>query len=368
MELITLSTSRNILQSGSPDRARMALYAKHLDTLHIIVLTRRDHGFRHEVHEGNLHLYPTNSHNRFTMLVDAFRIAYRTLSITHGEKTITAQDPLELGFLSYLLSRMTGAPYTVQVHGDYYSPFWTEGSLSRRFRRCFIPFVLGRAAKVRVVSDRVRRSLTLRGVQSERITVLPIRPRLEAFLDASRTRSDNTFTVLTASRLEPEKHIPFLVEAFAIFSRTHPNVRLRILGDGTERERIAASISAFGMEKYVELLPWSPHIEAEMANADVFVLASLHESYALVLIEALAAGTPVVTTDVGCAGEVVLNNVHGLIVSVNDVPAFALALERMYTDTTFRKEASTQGRALGKKLSEVREDAYAKEWVAAHTA
>ena len=370
MEIVTLSIGRNILKSGSHDRTRMTLYAKHLNALHIIILSRYEHEYADDIHEGNLHLYPTNSRSRFTMVIDAGRIAYRILKTrTATECTLTAQDPLELGLLSYLLSRSTKVPYTVQVHGDYYSPEWSEGSVIRKMRRRIIPFVLRHASKVRVVSERIRRSLEAIGISDSTMGVLPVRPVLELFLRATRTRPEGSpFVVLTASRFATEKNIPFLIRAFKTLHERHPDTVLRITGSGNERERIEAAITSCGLKKVVTILPWTEHIEIEMANADVFALASLHESYGLVLIEALASGTPVVTTDVGCVGEVIQDGVHGHVIAVNDTEVYEKALIDMYEDVEFRKRAGQAGRKLALRLATQNEEEYAKKWVALHSA
>jgi glycosyltransferase involved in cell wall biosynthesis len=348
----------------------MALYAKYVNELHIIVLTLRSHRFSETVHEGNLHLYPTASRNRLFMLIDAFRTAYRVLKSSTEPTTITAQDPLELGLLSLILSRVTSTPFSVQVHGDYYSPYWAMGSFARRARRRLIPSVLARADKVRVVSARVRDSLVARGIRKKNdMTILPIRPELESFLKATRTRSkEDVFTVLTASRLAPEKNTPLLIRAFAKLHAVHPDAHLRIVGEGSERARIESTIKEHCLSNYVTIVPWTNDISTEMANADVFALASLHESYGLVLLESLAAGVPVVTTDVGCVGEVVKNGEHGLVVPVGETESFADALVRMYEDEDFRTQAAMRSRAVGVAYSQHSEDEYAKKWVAAHSA
>ncbi len=369
MEILTLSIGRNILKEGSRDRHRMALYARHMDAFHIVVLTRREHAYDSVIHEGALHLYPTNSRSRAMMLIDAFRIAYRILKLDKGDpRTITAQDPLELGLLSFLLSKFTRTPYTVQVHGDYFSDAWEEGSIMRRLRRRMIPFVLSHAQKIRVVSERIRNSFLRIGIPENKIQVLPIRPELDVFLKAGEYRKlPSAFTVLTASRLAPEKNILLLVRAFSRLHTKYPDTRLRIVGEGSEYAKIEACIHELGITEAVAILPWTPHVEHEMANAHVFALASLHEAYGLVLIEALATGTPLVTTDVGCVGEVVKDGEHGIVVSVNDEFAFSEALIRMYEQSEVRKRAGIEGRMLGGRLAQVSEDVFAEEWVAHHS-
>ncbi len=370
MQLVTISTSRNILKSGSRDRARMRMYAGYLEHLHIIVLTRRSHGFHENMHEGNLHVYPTNSSSTIMMLFNAFRLAHRVLRDRKGNDgvTITVQDPLELGLIARVLSRIHRVPYTIQIHGDYYSRYWTQGSIVRSVRRCLIPYVLHAASKIRVVSLRVADSLRLRGFPNEKIVVLPIRPELDMFLKVARPPKNETFTILTVSRFAREKNIPCLIRAFSRALQDHPGMQLRIVGEGGEYARIQHEIVSLGIESSVRCEPWTDTIAEHMASADVFVLASLHESYGLVLIEALATGTPVITTDVGCVGSVVKDGEHGIVVPVQDEERLYHALVRMYTDETFRISAGENGRALGKQLSSMTEEMYAKEWVAAHSA
>jgi glycosyltransferase involved in cell wall biosynthesis len=370
MELVTLSTSRNILKPESRDRARMRVYGGHLSQFHIVVLTRRRHGFCEVIHEENVHLYPTNSRNIFLMLIDAFRIARTILKerSTQDSITVTAQDPLETGLIARVLGRLYKVPYTVQVHGDYYSPYWTEGSLIRYMRRWLIPFVVAEAKKVRVVSSRVAESLVRRGVSRKKIVVLPIRPELDVFLQTTRPQKSELFTVLTVSRFAREKNIPLIVRAFARVQRAHPEMRLRIVGEGGEHKRIMKEIVSEGIESSVSCEPWTDTIAEYMASADVFVLASLHESYGLVLVEALATGTPVITTDVGCAQSVVKDGEHGIVIPVANEQKMYDALVRMYEDEALRVSAGERGRALGRQLAEVTEEAYAKEWVATHSA
>jgi glycosyltransferase involved in cell wall biosynthesis len=370
MEILTLSTGRNILKEGSKDRLRMERYAHELDALHIVVLSQKVHGYSGAlVHDGTLHIYPTHSVTPFGMLISAWRDARKILLASQGKQiTVSPQDPLFLGFLGYLLARSAKAPLSVQVHGDYFSAHWKKGSFFRPLLRFLIRFVLTRARKIRVVSERIKHSLLMQNIPASKIVVLPIRPELEKFQSAVRTRPvDDTFVILTASRLESEKDIQRLVSAFAEMRKSCPGAMLRIVGSGYEKPFLEEHIKACGVTDYTELIPWTEQIEKEMVNADVFALASKHEAYGLVLVEALASGVPVVTTDVGCVGEVVEHEVHGLVVKEGGVEPYARALMRMYTDAELRRSASGAGRVLGRELSNVSQGEYAKKWVAAHT-
>lgn len=364
MQVLALSLGRSILERQSRERERMRSYAKALESYHLIILTRREHGFMSEMHEGNLHIYPTNSRSRFMMLVDAFFIAKR-ISLK-APAVVTAQDPFAIGFMSFIIARAKHARFHVQLHGDYFgSKYWDYGSVMRPFKLLLARQIMKRASGIRVVSERIKKSLIASGVSEAYITVLPIRPKLERFIATPRTsKIGSPLTFLIMSRFSPEKNIPLMLRAFAQVHGNHPNTYLRIVGKGNEEKRIRSMVSALGIDESVTIISWTEHPEEEYANADVFLLASDHEAYGLTLVEALATGLPIITTDVGCVGEVVKGNVHGIVVSPRDERAYVAAIERMVMDSNFRSASGRAGRETARMLSEQTEQHYIKTWVA----
>lgn len=369
MNILTLSLGRNILKTGSRERERMALYARASTSLHIIVLTRREHGYAEEVHEGNLHIYPTNSRSRFLMLVDALFIGRRIMK-GRDVWTISAQDPFAIGLAAYLLTRLVkNARFHVQLHGDYFGDtVWGSGTLLRGVRHALARTLLTRACRVRVVSERIKHSLLREGVPEARITVLPIRPELERFMDGEReARGGEVLSLLMASRFAREKDIPLALRAWSMIAPTFPHAHLTLIGAGSEETHIRALIKTLGLETRVTILPWTEHIEQQFKDADVFLLSSRHEAYGLTLIEALASGLPIVTTNVGCVGEVVEDGVHGIVVPVGDGDSFARALKRMLGDTAFRTACREACLQTARALTAQSPEDYAKAWVAAHS-
>ncbi|QQR64906.1 glycosyltransferase family 4 protein [Candidatus Kaiserbacteria bacterium] len=367
MHVLTISLGRNILREGR-EQERMKLYAAHLSQLSIIVLTRKEHGYTDVVEEGNLHVYPTNSRNRFMMLVDAFRIGFRVLRVkdTDTARVVSAQDPLLIGWFAWVLSQVCDAHFHVQVHGDYFGSGWSGRSPVKRIQLFLALLLLRRAPFIRVVSKRIKDSLTQRGIPAKKITVLPIRPELEAFLPYTHVvRTTPPYTFLFIGRLAPEKDILRIVRAFALVHREHPLTHLRIVGEGSERARILGLVTSLGVRDAITLLPWTDAVGKEMAEADIFLLASLHEAYALTLVEAMAVGLPLITTDVGCVGEVVQDGIHGLVVHEMDDEAYAEAMIHMIRDTAFRTQCGTNGKETARALSESTAEEYAKAWVTA---
>lgn len=369
LHIITIGTARQLLVPESREYARVKRYASYTASLTSIVLTRREHDFANAIHDGNLHVYPTNSRNRFCMLIDAFWLGLRTIreEKKKGQCVVSSQDPLEVGWLVWLISRVTMVPLHVQVHGDYWSSgAWCGRSPLRYLRRFLALMLLRRAPAVRVVSERIKQSLVKRGVREHKITVLPIRPELETFLKEVHVFNDtNSITFLSLGRLAPEKDIPRIVRAFALVNKQHPHTRLRIVGEGSECTKIESLITKLKLGEVVTLTTWTDNVPYEMSHADIFLLASLHEAYALTLVEAMAVGIPVVTTDVGCVGDVVRDGEHGLVVHEEGDEVYAQAMERMVTDIEFRKKCGEQAHHTALELSKTTQDAYAEAWVTA---
>ncbi len=368
LNLITVGYARQALLPDSREFARFKMYARELRSLSVIVFTERSAEQQKPLRDGNLTIYPTNSRTRVGMLIDAYRIG-RSIVQTDVKKSwmVSSQDPFETSLVGTGIARGGRARHHVQLHGDNFSDStWRVESLLNRIRYWFGLSVLKKAERIRVVSERIKRSLVAIGIPETRITVLPIRPELERFLAASHTVGNHVpFIFLAASRFSPEKNLPLIVRAFASVHTQHPHTRLRLVGKGKEEPTIRALVARLGLTEVVSIVPWTDAIEPEMQCADVFLLASNHEAYALTLIEAMAVGLPLVTTDVGCVGEVVIHGTHGLVVPPQDEVAFAQALMRMVEDIEFRRACSVAGRQTAETLARRSQTEYVRAWVAA---
>jgi glycosyltransferase involved in cell wall biosynthesis len=136
--------------------------------------------------------------------------------------------------------------------------------------------------------------------------------------------------ILAAGRLQPQKDFATLIRAFAVLRSSRP-ARLVILGAGTEFERAALTTLAteLGVARDVEIPGFAHNPFAFMSHAAVFVLSSRYEGLGNVLIEALACGTPVVSTDCPSGPREILEDGRfGRLAPVGDAVALAQAIER----------------------------------------
>jgi len=218
--------------------------------------------------------------------------------------------------------------------------------LSRRF--------YPRADAVIAVSDGVAREIVrLSATPAERVVTIynpvvdkALTRRLAAPIDHPWLAPDAPPVILAAGRFKLQKDFPTLIEAFARLERSH-RARLVILGDGPGRPALETLAARRGLELgqdvlfagYVaNALPW-------MRRARLFVLSSLWEGLPGVLIEALAAGCPVVSTDCPSGPfEILEGGRHGRLVPVGDPAALARAMAAALDETPDR--AALRARAL----------------------
>lgn len=343
--VIAFSYAKRALVQGSREYERMCEYARVFSSYHVIVFTRKEEGFPAVQTDGALTLYATNASSRIGMLVAAYRIGARIIK-TERHKTfvLSGQDPFVASIVPWLLSFKKRTWLQVQVHGDIYSEYFFGDDPLRVVKKLFANIVFKRAKKVRVVSERIKRSLIKRGVPNAAISVVPVQSDMEAFFNVGEVRQDtprDTVEFLYVGRFAPEKNVELLLRAFACAVKDVPQARLTIVGAGPLESVYKRYIKKLGLESTVTIMPWQEDIAAVMARMDVFCLASLHEGYAMVLLEALAAGLPVVTTDVGCVGEVVVDGETGVVVGDMSAAAYAAALTTIATNAAFRAQLRT---------------------------
>jgi glycosyltransferase involved in cell wall biosynthesis len=134
--------------------------------------------------------------------------------------------------------------------------------------------------------------------------------------------------ILAIGRLEAQKNFPNLIHAFAKLRQTQ-NARLLILGEGSERKRLASLIAEVGLDLAVSLPGFVTNPAAYMAKAALFAMSSSWEGMPVSLIEAMALGLPVVSTDCPSGpAEILDGGKYGELVPMNDSSALAGALIR----------------------------------------
>lgn len=185
-------------------------------------------------------------------------------------------------------------------------------------------------AKLFVVANglSVRQEATARGTARARLGLAP-----------------GTFCIGFVGRLVAQKAPERVVEALAVFSRTFPNARLVMLGDGPLAPQLRILAEHRGV---LQQIIWLPHGNGFkfMPAFDVFVMPSLYEAFPYVLIEAAAAGLPIIATPVGGTQALVLSKKNGFIVPHDQPGALAAALAMLLDTPDLRRRMGNASRAI----------------------
>ncbi|MDP2676458.1 MAG: glycosyltransferase [bacterium] len=169
MKILTIGSDRKLFEEGSDVQNRIIEYGTLFDELHIIVFTTRyqKHGvrFKNTKVGDNVWIYPTYSRNKFFYIVDAVHIGkriFRTMHFRQGHDCISTQDPFEAGLAGWFLKRASHISLQLQIHTDFFSPYFGRESVLNRIRVRIATFLIPRADGIRVVSKRIKESLESR--------------------------------------------------------------------------------------------------------------------------------------------------------------------------------------------------------------
>jgi glycosyltransferase involved in cell wall biosynthesis len=147
-------------------------------------------------------------------------------------------------------------------------------------------------------------------------------------------RTEGAPTVTMTARLSPEKGHLVLLDALRQLADRGVIVRARLIGDGPFRATVEQAIADHGLAEQVELLGAldQDQVRHEVAKADAFVLPTFAEGLPVVIMEAMAAGTPVVTTPISGIPELVVDGVTGYLASPGRADQLADAIARVFAD------------------------------------
>lgn len=149
-------------------------------------------------------------------------------------------------------------------------------------------------------------------------------------------------TIVSVGRLHEPKD--FVTLARALRSVPPGAFRAEIVGDGPDRAAVAAELAAGGLSEAVELLGERSDVRERLARAGLFVLSSRSECMPISVLEAMAAGLPVVASAVGGLPEMVVDGDTGLLVAPGDAEALGQALARLMADPQERRRMGAAGR------------------------
>jgi glycosyltransferase involved in cell wall biosynthesis len=219
------------------------------------------------------------------------------------------------------------------------------GSRRRAWRHRLLS--LGVDRYIAVSHDVARKLRRVCSSPSRKIEVIPNGVLVENF-DRPRNeelrwrllRGENRPMVFTAARLDPQKGLEHLLAA----ARVVPNAVFVVAGDGPRREALGIQAKELGVSDRVLLLGHRTDVPDLLSACDLFVLPSLFEGLPISVLEAMAAGRPVVATAVGGTDEVVLPGITGLLVPPKDPEGLARGIRTLLDDPSLARRLAESAR------------------------
>ncbi|MFH1297799.1 MAG: glycosyltransferase [Bacteroidota bacterium] len=238
--------------------------------------------------------------------------------------------------MGHYLSRRYRVPHVISEHWSRYFP--ENGTYRGWFRKLITRHVVGKAAAVIAVSEVLKQALLSCRLFNHHYFVVPNVVKTSLQVDRHQERPGSQKQFLHVSCFDDRaKNISGLLEAVTELSRRRSDFRCLLAGEGPDLERMqqaAMDLGLLGKTVFFAGLKAQKDLTDLYEQADFTVLSSRYETFGTVLIESLACGTPVVSTAVGIAPEVI-NPSNGILIPANDKQSLVEAIDHMLDQGNF---------------------------------
>lgn len=255
---------------------------------------------------------------------------------------------LPCGPAAWAVKALFGVPYVVSLRGGDVPGFQYDGiSLYHRLAGPVIGWLWRRASAV-VANSGGLADLARRFAPDQPVAIIPNGVDAQRFTPAAAAAdAAGGLSLLFVGRVVRQKGLDVLFEALASLPPALlAGVTLRIVGDGPARPDLEAQAQRLGLSERIRFLGWlgRDELPAAYRSADAFVFPSRDEGMPNVVLEAMAAGLPVVATRIAGNRDLVVDGETGLMLDTDDVPALAAAIARLAGDAPLCRRLGEGGR------------------------
>ncbi|VVB53036.1 Glycosyltransferase Gtf1 [uncultured archaeon] len=216
-------------------------------------------------------------------------------------------------------------PYIVSLRGSDVPGFNNRFALQYVFLKPLIRRMWKHASAV-VANSEGLKELALKTNPNQKIDVIPNGIDTAEFKPGKK--KNDTFRIITVSRLIERKGIHHLIDAAPKVLKENPDTEFVIIGEGDLEQNLKEQVKMLGIEKNIKFMGYMPHekLPEIYANSSVFVLPSQNEGMSNTIMEAMAAGLPVITTETGGSKELIKDGINGKIIKQNNSQEIADAI------------------------------------------
>lgn len=202
-----------------------------------------------------------------------------------------------------------------------------------------LDYLVCRAVSVIIVNSHAtkRALLQLRGFPDNKISVVYNGLEVKQMSQHERKSKTEGLIIGCVARMDREKGVLFLLEAFAVLVSKYHNIKLTLVGNGDVSEELSMRIDELGLQEQVKLTGYyNGDINELLLSFDIYAFPSLWEGFPYSILEAMRAGCSIVATNVGGIPEAVRNREEALLVPPSSVEALESAIEELISDDDLR--------------------------------
>ncbi len=246
--------------------------------------------------------------------------------------------------LPMCLAGMQRRYYTVHNLADKDAEGFKRHILRFAFRHCHVHPV--------AISALCRKSITEEyGIPEDIIPCIYVGIDVDRFTCTSRYHHDAPFRFVAVGRLSDQKNYPMMLQSFSELRRHITNTELMIVGDGELRDALKQQCNDLGIDGAVSFTGNVPDVESYLWKADAYLMSSDYEGLPQTVLEAMAAGLPIISTKAGGVVDVVEHEKNGLLVDCGDQEGLTHAMKCLIQSPELCKQFSECSVALAQKYS-----------------
>lgn len=257
------------------------------------------------------------------------------------------------GLISLALKVSFKLPYIISLRGSDVPGYSDRFPLIYAFLGKLFGYIWKKSSAT-ISNSQELKDLALKTNPKQEIGVIYNGINTNYFKPDLQKKSQEEFIIMPgASRITARKGLRYLIEAVSKLSKTYPKLKLKLIGDGNEKESLEELVRSLKIEEKVEFVGRVPHekVLRYYQEASVFVLPSLNEGMSNAMLEALAVGLPILATDTGGSKKVISEGQNGYIIKMKDSDDIVEKLEKILSDQELLRKMGENSRAQAEKMS-----------------
>jgi glycosyltransferase involved in cell wall biosynthesis len=257
------------------------------------------------------------------------------------------------GLVSLLLRYQHKIPYIISLRGSDVPGYSDRFSLIYALLKPLFRLIWKKAEAV-ISNSKGLKNLALKTNPDQKIEIIYNGVDTDKFKPDNDLKNRNKFIITPgASRITTRKGLRYLIEAADKLLKKYPQVHLKIMGEGDAKKSLQELVMNLNVENNVEFLGRIPRGKTfpYYQEADVFILTSFNEGMSNAMLEALASGLPIISTDTGGAEELVENGENGYMIKMKNSTDVAEKIEKLINNSELAKRMGEKSREKALEMS-----------------